>query len=114
MGYKNYGEILDILNITNNENMRELVGRIKRGISWKQISRNYNIPTESYGNPIVFTDDQIHNICRYIANGYSNIDTLRYITNDNNANTITHKAQYDAICKIKTKKNYTYISNQYF
>ena len=113
-GYKNYGEMLEIAGADNTESNRELVGRIKRGETWKHISSEYNIPTESFGNPIVFTEEQIHQICKYLSMGYRNIEVLKLMVNDPEANTYTHKSQYDVIYKIKNKENYTQISNQYF
>ena len=113
-GYTRYGDILVALGITNNDKTRELVGTIKRGISWKHISSQYNIPTESFGNPVVYTEPEIHQICKYMADGLSNIDILKIMTGDPNAVVLAYRPQYDLICKVRKKKNYTYISDKYF
>lgn len=102
--------IKEIAELTNST--IPIVACIKKGESWKSISRNYNFISRP-GK--LFTDNQIHNICRYFQN--NNIGNLNVNQHSKNALEFygydTSPKSIDSVRKIYNHKYYTNISKNY-
>jgi len=93
------------------------VRNIKNGISWKDISKNYNFRKYEYsrtpsGNPDVIykgsslrtlSSDKVHEICQYIESGKYTAEEI----------SIKLNVDKDIICNIKRGSIYKEISSQY-
>ena len=111
---KSYKEILDIIGMDSSpySNNYDLIGNIKRGIAWKHISRNYDFSNISYTNSN-FTTDQIHDICRSLENGETYKDIYLRLFGIELKSSRENKNFYEFIRRIKNKKIFVDISNQY-
>lgn len=94
--------------------IEKIVMNIIGGYSWKHISKDYDF-SNAYKKPSIFTDEQIHLICKYFeqnGNNASSREILNYLG-------ITPKDYKDfrnygtAITSIRKKKYYKDICNQY-
>lgn len=96
--------ILESMGYEYNNSNRGIIGRIKKGTSYKEISSQYNINPES---DIVLDDDTVHYICKLLQDG-KNVDEILDIMNLDRDSSMRNKMLY--IRKGKTFKN---ISSQY-
>ena len=83
-----------------------LISDIKNKISWKFISDEYSF-TEKRSNRL-FTDDQIHEICKLLKEKYNYEEIIQIMNLDPSIN------YYNVFNSIKWKRRYTNISNLYF
>jgi len=68
-----YDEICKYMNIPLNSyrKFKDIIHNIVRGVTWTHISKDYNIiKTRQYCNPR-YSEDVIHNICKYLEIGKS-------------------------------------------
>lgn len=86
-----------------------IVSKIKCRNCWKQISSQYNIPipvankTGQDAPASKYTDEQIHEVCKLIAEGKtSNVDIAK-----------TTNTSRDMVQRIKAGKNWNHIASQY-
>lgn len=107
-----YEDILKEIGLENNDNNRDMIGNIKRGISWKHISCQYDFSNVKYNNS-KFTDDQIHHICKMLENQKSLSEIYYYLYKDKYLGSRIHKKFYEFIRLIKNRKSFTYISKNY-
>lgn len=100
-------EIANVFNIPTH-----IVYDIKRGHTWKQISSNYNI---NYNKIKLFTDEQVHNICKYFQS--NPIGNLTINEHSKNAliyfNYLISNRTIDATRGIYKRKVYKNISKDY-
>lgn len=90
-----------------------IVSHIKQGENWRHISSNYIFP--SYRPKKLFTDEQVHNICKYfqiyykgdLTNNQYYKNALLYYGYD------TSKKYIDAVREIYVGRQYTNISKNY-
>ena len=99
----------------------QLIFKIKKRLIWPDITSQYKYNTESDINSKKiytvnennrFSEDDIHNICKMILDGKSNIDILSEFNIDKRHPDYTK--HYQKIRDIRSGKNWTYISSQYF
>ena len=117
---KTYREISNDLyekdNSINIQELKDLMYSIVSGDSYQHISRNYNIQKPKSEKHKLFTDDQIHIICKELAKGKkSNAILLDNFGID--LDSIDSKRKHcilNCISNIKTKKQFKYISDLYF
>lgn len=115
---KSYDEICNLFGLVNKKD-RDLFKRtiihIADKSTYTNISSNYNIQKPKGLRAHLFTDGQIHIICKLIASGYDSFYILNELgididSFDKNKRTNILKS----INSIRNKKAFTYISNQYF
>lgn len=91
-GYRDI-EICEKLDVRKN-----IVGNIRKGVSWVFISSNYNIPKKS----LLISEETVHWICNMIQEGYRNKDIVDMSTNP--------RVNKSIVTKIKNKKTHIHIS----
>lgn len=115
---KSYNEICDLFGLEN-KNDRDLFKRtiinIADGNTHTDISSGYNIQKPKGLRDQLFTNDQIHIICRLISQNYNSIYILNELgidigSFDKNKRTNILRS----INSIRNKKTFTHISNKYF
>ena len=109
-----YPEILEVLGFPVEKHLLDILTKIRSKKLWYGISKNYNIPNKEYRSKAkVYTDDEINLICKMISNNKS----LKEIADALDVDLSIDK-EYDKfshfIKRIKDKKTYTNISNNYF
>lgn len=68
-----YDKILDILEFPNSKKYRSLLVRIKNGLSWKEVSKKYRIPTDTkYTKSQMDTVEKLPLIIKLINDGLVN------------------------------------------
>ena len=106
---------IDIECLSENEinSMILTISRIKCGQSFTNISSNYNID-KNYSKQ-VFTDEEIHYICKRYEDGASTRQILLELGHDVNINRDYHEYYHymNPMNKIKSRKMFTHISSQY-
>ena len=115
---KSYSEICDLFGLED-KNDRDLFRRIIINIASKNtytdISSNYNIQKPKGLRDKLFTDDQIHTICKLIANGCDSFYILNELGIDIDSFDKNKRTNIlRSINSIRNKKTFTHISNQYF
>jgi len=100
-------EAVKFAGMEQTETNMKFVSAIKYGVIWQHISSMYNIPKGR--NNQLFTDDQIHEICKLILKGMSDEE----IINELGLN-LTKKEYWTTMYNIKTKRRFTRISDEYF
>lgn len=90
------------------ETNMKFVSAIKYGTIWKHISYQYNIPKGR--NNQLFTDDQIHDICKLFAKGMKAQEIIDELGLDPDRNINWWTTMYN----IKNKRRFTRISDEYF
>lgn len=63
-----YNDILKSIGLDVDDNNKDMIGRIKRGITYKSISKDYNFSNYEY-NFSNFSNKEIREICEYISKG---------------------------------------------
>ena len=94
-------------------NLYTAISHIKKGVSHVDISSQYNIDSNSNKN--VFTDEEIHYICRRFSQGAKPRQILTELGYNisYSGNRLEYYHYMNAIGKIKEKKNFTEISKLY-
>lgn len=114
---KSYSKIVEILGLGSIPNIYDLIGNIKRRISWNHISYKYTFPDadlKSQGNNI-FDYDTIRNICKAIAEEKTIKEIIEEVLHQKYISCSTvNKREYEAIRRIKNKLQFTSISDSYF
>lgn len=110
-----YKEILDTIGLDSsdpNSNNYDLIGNIRRGIAWRQISRLYDFSNTFYTN-CKYTNDQIQTMCSYLEAGdsfkeiYEKMFNLPYISSRVN------KSYYEFIRKLRNRQAFPEITKDY-
>lgn len=115
---KSYNEICDLFELINKDDrnlFKRIIINIANKNTYTDISSNYNIQKPKGLRDKLFTDDQIHIICKLTAQGYDSF----YILNELGINIDSFKQNkrsniLGCINSIRNKKTFTHISNQYF
>lgn len=76
---KSYKHISKKLELEFSEGLVKVLCNIKRGITWKHISKDYNISQKAMNQ--TFTKDTIHKFCQLIEQGYGNTDIANMTMN---------------------------------
>jgi len=108
---KSYSEILFNIGMEDSDNNRDTVGNIKRGITYKNISKQFNL-SNANAKSSKYDINTIRDICRYIFNGYDYIKIAELI-NEDISDINKKKSFYEFIRLIKNRKNYKDISSEY-
>lgn len=94
-------------------NLYTAISHIKKGWHFTEISSLYNIDRNSSKN--VFSDDEVHYVCKRIEDGEKNKNILKELGYDIDIN--RDRTEYfkymNAIAKIRQRKFYTEISSNY-
>lgn len=115
---KSYNEICDLFGLKD-KNDRDLFKRTIINIADKEtytdISSNYNIQKPKGLRDKLFTDNQIHIICKLIAQNYDSFYILNELGIDIDSFDKNKRTNIlRSINSIRNKKTFTHISNQYF
>lgn len=111
---KTNSEIESIMQLSKGS-IKSVVQNIKNGHCWKHISKKYDMSNAHKKE--VFTNDEIHKICKYFEDhgrntGYKEI--LNYMNIDySNMNNKKLNCLNSCICGIRSKKGFKTICNQY-
>lgn len=103
-----YETIIDVLNLSNIENIKRKLIMIKTGNSWLDISSNFKISKERRSSKNIYSTEIIHNICSRLQSGerdYGKI--LKYVGLDDN------RATRKLVSTIFTRKKHKSISCEY-
>lgn len=115
---KSYSEICDLFGLKSKEDrdlFRRIIIRIADKNSYTDISSNYNIQKPKSLREKLFTNDQIHIICKLIAQNYDSYYILNELgININSLDKNKRTSILRAINSIRCKKTFTHISNKYF
>ena len=103
---KSYGDIAREAGLPIEHKTIGLISDIKNKISWRSISDEYSF-IEKRSNRL-FTDDQIHEICKLLKEEYSYDEIIQIMNLDPSKN------YYNVFNSIKWKRRYTNISDLYF
>jgi len=115
-----YDAILQHMGLPKNQQTYKLLFRIHKKETWLSITKNYNFPEydTAFHNQI-FTYDELHQICNYLVqNGIqsSTYDIMNHIGKGEIFKCLDYsdkKKYYGAITKIKSKRMFKNICNQY-
>lgn len=109
-----YRVILDMVGLEVNKQNLDILTKIRSKHMWKWISDQYNIPTkEERQKQVLYTEEQIHEVCKMIVEGYDNKDIAIYLKSDMSTHSSRHKT-YELISRIRRGQTYSNISSQYF
>lgn len=108
-----YSDILNSLNLPINDNMLDILTKIRTKCIWDWISDQYQIPEPEYRSPqTIYSDEQLHEISKMIAYGNSNRDIAINLGLD-----LKNKKQMDKFYKfigrIRRRETYTHITKYY-
>lgn len=111
-----YKYILESIGMEDTPNNRDLIGNIKRGIAWKDISKDYNFNNIDYKYSYsMYSEDTIIEICQAIADDKSIKQIIEEVLNIKYTSCSgANKREYEFIRRLKNKKQYTNISDKYF
>lgn len=101
-------EAVTYAGMEQNETNMKFVSAVKHGVVWKHISCKYNIPKER--SKQMFTDDEIHEICKLFAKGMKAQDIIDELRLDVDRD----KNWWTTMYNIRTKRRFTRISDEYF
>lgn len=108
---KMYSEILNLLGLEVSDNNLDLIGNIKRRITYTTISQNYDFSKYEY-NFSNYTNDQIIQICEYIKQGLDYKEIAKILGRD-----ITTRRQRktfaEFIRRIRNKKSFKEITQNF-
>lgn len=109
-----YEDICATVGIPHTQQMLRVVSYIKCGKTYKQISKLYNFKQDARWAPM-FTDDQVHFICKCLESGMSYKDILLKIQYPlvGNLEWTQNSRPYLVLSNIKNKHTFTNISSQY-
>lgn len=109
----NLGIDFDSLEQNEKNRLFTTISHIKRGLSYTEISSQYNIDKDYSKN--IFTEQEVHEICKYLEMGLPAKEILHRIGYD--VDVSIDKRRYhkyvDPISRIKCKRIHTDISSQY-
>ncbi len=109
---KRYSEILNIIGLENDDNNRDMIGNIYRGIAWTQISNKYTFP--EYDDRFrVNSKETIKAICQAIEDGLDNKAVYEKVFNKVLKRSRDDKQNYELIRLIRNRKVFTDISESY-
>ena len=111
MPYEDIAKI--VFNSELTEPLKAYICAIRGGNIRKDISSQYNFPNKKRNNAL-FTDDQIHFICKCIVNGDSSSDILSKLGIDLPRGSKERLNVLEIIRRIRSKERFTRISNLYF
>lgn len=110
---KRYRDILLELGLEVTPNNMDMIGNIYRGIAWRSISSKYSFP--DYDDRFrVHDKETIKEICKYIEEGFSNIEICNKVFNiPSTSNSRSCKHEYELVRMIRNKKYFVDISKDY-
>lgn len=109
-----YKECAAAAGLPDEYNSLNYVSMICRGLKRKDISSQYNIDRVAYYRPKVsYSEQDIINICELMGKGYSNRDICNMLALDKREGAIRDNVMA-SLQKIRNKKSYKKISDQYF
>lgn len=112
-GDLSYGQILTECGLEANKKNLDIVTKIRSKKLWRSISYKYNIPEkESRKKAILYTDEQIHLICKMIQDGCSSKEIYTVLGVDRSTKNESDKF-YKFIMRIRRRQTYTHISKDY-
>ena len=109
-----YPEILENIGLPADKHLLDILTKIRAKKLWYGISKNYNIPNKEYRSEAIHYDDKtIENICKLICKDVKYRDMANELGID-----ISNRKDYDKFAhlvrRIKNKKTYSRISDNYF
>lgn len=110
---KSYQDICTELSIEYNMTNVGYISSIRQGNIRTDISNMYNFPTK-LRNTAILSDDEIHQVCKLIVNGYSNKEIPSMLGYNYPTGSPERESILRVITKIKNKSRFTRISDQYF
>ena len=102
----------ELLGIEYNDTIKAYIAAVRAKKIRKDISDQYNFPTKMR-NAAILSDEQIHDVCKYLANGYT-AKQIIYEMGMNNLDKEKRTSVLNVIGKIKNKSRFTRISDLYF
>jgi hypothetical protein len=101
-----------ILKVEYNDTIKAYISAVRAKKIRKDISNQYHFPTKMRNNALL-SDNQIHEICKYMAAGYNSTDIINIIFPNLNDNKF-RISLLNLMQKIKGKYRFTRISDLYF
>ena len=99
-------ECVKLANLEPNDTNMKFASAIKHGVTWVNVSTQYNIPKER--NSRLFNDEEIHKICSMLEQGMDS-DTIMKILHPE-----LSKEQYKNVMNsIRLRNRFQYISDNY-
>lgn len=96
----------EMAGMERSDTSKKYVSDIKRGITWTDISSQYNIPSGDYRQ--LFTDEQVHHICRLLEQGLTNEEIINVVSPG------MPKSAYENVMRsIRNRTRLKRISNNY-
>lgn len=115
-GYS-YKEILDDIGLDSSDwksNNYDLIGNIRRGIAWKEISCQYDMSLIPKYTNSKYSEEQIRLVCSMIESGYSKIEIFNALhPDDTYVNSRVNKSFDEFYRGVKNKKSFKDISKDY-
>jgi hypothetical protein len=108
---KSYSEILKSIGKEINDNNKDIIGNIKRGITYTHISHQFDF-SNSNTKSSKYNISVIKSICSYISQDYDYIKIAELI-NEDISDKYKRKSFYEFIRLIKNRTNYIDISKDY-
>jgi hypothetical protein len=96
----------ELAGLERTETSKKFVSDIKRGITWIDISSQYNIPKEF--STQLFSDEQVHEICKLLELGYSDEEIINVISPG-----MPKEKYINVLPSIRRRKRLTRISDNY-
>ncbi len=102
-----YNDILDKMGYPNKKKYRQLLVRIKNGIAWKDISKQYNIKSEcvKYTESQLDTINRLPEILRLYKKGYTASEIYAAVYRDHKGNKDTKLNIIRNVCKHRIFKS---------
>lgn len=103
----------DLMTQDQRNNLYTAISHIKKGLHFTEISSQYSIDSDSTKN--VYSDDEVHHICRRLQEGASTRQILQELGHDVtiSTNRLDYYKYTNPIYKIKQRKMFTHISSNY-
>lgn len=95
-----------------NDNMYDLITNIKLGLSWKNISKDYDFSNVHY-NGSNYTNEQIDYICQCLSKGMDIGDIYNSMNSDKYVNSRVNKSFYEMVRRIRKHEIFNNISCDY-
>lgn len=105
--------IINTLHLEPTDQLRTYIGAIRAGKIRKDISSNYEFPNKKRNNSM-FSDDQIHYICKCILNGDSSNDILIKLGINFPKGSKERLNALEILRRIRNKERFNRISDLYF
>lgn len=107
-----YNDILLQIGLEPNDNNRDMIGNIYRGIAWKHISCKYTFPPHDERFK-VNSLEKINLICSCIEKGMTNREVYELVYNKPFKTSKESKKDYELIRRIRNKKLFVDVSSNY-